>query len=107
MTLLHKKKRAAVSVTSNASMREKKYSANRRKCGEPVRDDDESGKAEIAPKTLKNSLFCRGIKTGGRLIQNQDSRLLQKGPREGKALALSSGNLAAVRSNALAKAIAQ
>jgi hypothetical protein len=54
----HKEKRAAVSIPSNASMGEKKYSAKRRKCGEPVRDDDESGKAEIAPKTLKNSLFC-------------------------------------------------
>jgi len=39
-------------------MGEKKYSAKRRKCGEAVRDNDEGGKAEIAPKMLENVLFC-------------------------------------------------
>ena len=103
----HEQKRAAIPITSNASVREKKYSAKSRKCGEPVRNNDESGKTKIAPQSLKNSLLCCWIKAGGRLIQNQNSRLLQKASRECKALALASGKLAAVRSNSLAKAIGQ
>ena len=58
-------------------------------------------------RPVKNSSFCGRIKARSRLIQNQNSRLLQNSSREREPLALSTGKLAGVRSDSLAKAVRQ
>src|SRR5579862_64243 len=67
----------------------------------------ERGCREMALNILKNYCFARSIETGSRFVQNENSRLLQNGPRNGKPLTLTPGELAASWSDALSQAIWQ
>ena len=80
------------------------------KCGksrEPMGNYDKRGCREVALNVLQNCCFARSVETGSRFVENENSRLLQKGPRNGKPLTLSPRKLAASRSDALPQAIRQ
>jgi hypothetical protein len=48
----------------------------------------ERGCREMALKITENRCFARSVETGSRFVQNENARLLQNYPRNGKPLTL-------------------
>jgi len=70
-------------------------------------DDDERGCAELPPNVVENKRFRTVVKTAGCLVEDQDPRLLQESPCNGKPLTLATRELAAAGSNSLPETIWQ
>ena len=73
---------------------------------EPMGDNNERRGAEAVPDALKNDSFGRGIKAGGRFIQDQNLGLLKQRPRDGEAGA-APRKLTSARPGPLAQAVRQ
>jgi len=70
-----------------------------------MRNDYEGGCAEFTPNVVEDKRFRTRVKTTGCLVEDQNSRLLQEGPCDGKPLTLASGKLAAARPDSLPETI--
>jgi hypothetical protein len=72
-----------------------------------MRNNNNSGYAEMASNVLEDQGLAGWIETRRGLVQNQNSRLLEKCPRDSEALTLPSGELATARSDALPETVRQ
>lgn len=68
-------------------------------------DNDHRGSRKALRRVPENQSFRRRIQAGRGLVQNQNTRSLQEGPRNRQPLALASRQLAGVRSKALMEAV--
>jgi hypothetical protein len=94
-------------IVDNSSGRKDQNSS---KCGESRKsmgNYQERGCREMVLNIFKNYCFAGSVETGSRFVQNENSRLLQNSPRNGKPLTLSPGELAASRPDPLSQAIRQ
>ena len=70
-------------------------------------DDNERGCDELAPNVAENEFLRAGIKARGCLVEDQNPRLLQECPCNGKPLTLATGELAAARPDSLPETTGQ
>ena len=68
-----------------------------RKHGQPVRDQDRGAVAGELFQDLLDGLLALQIDLAGGLVEDQDGRIAEDGPRQGDALPLSAGEPAAQR----------
>ena len=74
---------------------------------QPVRDRDDGAAAHQAAERFADRLFGFAVERGGRLVEQQERRVLEKGAGDGDALALAAGKLDAAFADERAHAVRQ